>query len=251
MHLATRPWIIATLVGIVAATSSFAEATKLTYKERLDRGDPEAQFVEGALKDNAEEAFEWFRKSAEQGYAPAQASLGYSYYSGKGTIKDYVKAVSWLRKADEQDNADAQYLLGSCYYYGNGVQTDLVKAMTFFRKAAEKGHKAGQFRIGCCLERGDGTPKDFIEATAWYRKAAEQGLAEAQYNLGNCYADGKGVPKDKIEAYAYHNLAGVTIEAAKISLSRLETEMTQDQVAAGQKRTKELKEEISKRMGSK
>lgn len=123
--------------------------------------------------------------------------------------------------------------------------------MTYYRKAAEKGHIAGQFRLGCCLERGEGTPKDFIEAAIWYRKAAEQGLAEAQYNLGNCYADGKGVPKDKIEAYAYQNLAGVTVEVARINLSRLETEMTQEQIAAGQNRTKELQEEIKKKKEAK
>jgi len=41
------------------------------------------------------EAVKWYRKSAEQGNAPAQACLGESYSSGQGVPKDYVEAYKW------------------------------------------------------------------------------------------------------------------------------------------------------------
>ena len=83
--------------------------------ERAERGDVEAQFALGELrwdgtedlaKDRAE-AFQWYRKAAEQGYAEAQNNLGLAYFYGEGVTKDYAEAVKWLRKAVEQGYADA------------------------------------------------------------------------------------------------------------------------------------------------
>lgn len=45
------------------------------------------------------EAARWVRKSAEQGYAPAQVDLGYLYEQGKGVPLDYVGAYKWYKLA--------------------------------------------------------------------------------------------------------------------------------------------------------
>ena len=58
-------------------------------------------------------AAEYFRKSAEQGYANAQCNLGYCYERGQGVSKDYEEAVKWYRKAAEQGEANAQKQLRS------------------------------------------------------------------------------------------------------------------------------------------
>jgi hypothetical protein len=76
----------------------------------------------------------------------------------------------------------------------------------------------------------------------WYRKASEQGYVLAQYYLGGFYANGEGVAKDLIEAYAYWNQG--TVEYARKKLAALEKQMTAEQIAAGKKRTKELKREL-------
>ena len=47
------------------------------------------------------------RKSAEQGNAKAQYSLGWCYANGKGVKKDHSKAAKWWRKAAEQGFAPA------------------------------------------------------------------------------------------------------------------------------------------------
>ena len=46
---------------------------------------------------------EWFRKAADQGYAPAQFNLGVMYAQGRGGLpQDLTEALRWLRKAHAQ-----------------------------------------------------------------------------------------------------------------------------------------------------
>ena len=86
--------------------------------------------------------------------------------------------------------------------------------------------------------------KDQVEAVKWFRKASDQGHAVAQYNLGHRYNMGEGVAKDAVEAYALYNLASVSIELAKKNRDSLAAKMSREQVAAAQKRTKELQREL-------
>ena len=55
----------------------------------------------GVLKD-ASLAFEWYLKSAEQGYAAGQNNVGYCYKNGVGVAKDESLAIEWFRKSAEQ-----------------------------------------------------------------------------------------------------------------------------------------------------
>ena len=64
----------------------------------------------GVVQD-ARQALDWYRKSAEQGFAPAQYSLGMMYLQGRGTEQDNGQAKIWLEKAAEQGDADAQRVL--------------------------------------------------------------------------------------------------------------------------------------------
>ena len=51
---------------------------------------------------------------------------------------DYIQE---LRKSAEQGYADAQFTLGECYYYGIGVTKDLAEAVKWFRQAAKQGEQ--------------------------------------------------------------------------------------------------------------
>jgi TPR repeat protein len=44
---------------------------------------------------NHVEAAKWYRKAAEQNYAPAQFNLGRCYAKGEGVKQDYVEACAW------------------------------------------------------------------------------------------------------------------------------------------------------------
>ena len=69
-----------------------------TYSEGLD-----------VARDLAE-AVNWFRYGAEQGYAPAQLSLGLQYADGRGVAKNYAEALKWFNIAAELgEDAGAKY----------------------------------------------------------------------------------------------------------------------------------------------
>ena len=63
-------------------------------------------YVDGFVidKDLASAAF-WYRKAAEQGYAPAQTNLGWLYFNGyEGAAPNRAVAVHWFNKAAAQGN---------------------------------------------------------------------------------------------------------------------------------------------------
>jgi len=130
---------------------------------------------------NYTEAEKWYRKSAEQGYAPAQYELGAMYYydAEKGIKQDFSEALKWIRKSAEQGNASAQLLLGSMYELGDGVTENLSEAVKWYRKSAEQGEKYAQYSLGKMYERGDGITQDYDKAIEWYQKAADQGHEKA------------------------------------------------------------------------
>jgi hypothetical protein len=93
---------------------------------------------------NVLEAASWYRKAAEQGYAPAQASLGILYDLGQGVAQDYLQALSWYAKAAEQGDIKAQNNLGFMYSEGKGVVQDRVTAHMWFNIAGVGGNEDGR-----------------------------------------------------------------------------------------------------------
>ncbi len=191
------------------------------------------------------------KKMAEQGDVAACYQLGTSYRFGNDINKDAEKAVYWLSKAADAGLPRAQSDLGLFYLYGEGVARDQAKAASLFLQAALKDDALGQFNIGSCYAHGEGAPKDYAEAAKWWSKAAQQGDATALLELGDLYSTGKGVAKDEVEAYSLYNIAGITIDEARLKLTKLEKNLSREEVAAGQKRTKELQKEIETKIAAK
>ena len=74
--------------------------------------------------------------------------MGNCYANGKGIKKDEAKAFEWYKKSAEQGNSDAQLNLGNCYMNGRGVEKDEVKAFEWYQKAAEKRNSYAQCNLG-------------------------------------------------------------------------------------------------------
>lgn len=198
---------------------------------------------EGVERDPAK-AFFWWRKVADDGHANSQYLVGGCYASGQGVEKNLRTAFSWIRKSAEQGYPPALTDLGHLYANGSGVEKDQVEAVKCYQKAADKGFAEAQAVLGDCYYKGEGAPKDYVQAASWYLKAAKQGVALSQMMIGVCYAEGDGVGQDFVEAYAYWNLAGMTLDDARTNLATLEKRLSKAQIAAGQKRTRELQTEI-------
>ena len=93
----------------------------------------------GVAKDAAQ-AFTWFMKSAEQGYAQAQYQVGVAFASGMGTAKDLSKAVYWYDKSATRGHITAQRNLADMYAKGEGVKQDKTQALAWYSILAESGN---------------------------------------------------------------------------------------------------------------
>lgn len=107
------------------------------------RLNPEQDFEKGAASEeggNYQEALQWYRKAADQDYAPAQVNLGALYAEGHGTPQDFQEAMRWYRKAASQNYEIAQFNLGVMYAAGEGgITKDPVMAYVWFSQAALRG----------------------------------------------------------------------------------------------------------------
>ena len=181
------------------------------FKSLAATGNAEAQFYVGLMYDDDEglaqdyrqvvsrvdQAVTWYRKSAEQGFAPAQTNLGIMLETGGRVERNYQEAASWYRKAAAQGDSAAQFNLGIMYYAG----------------------------------RGDDIAPDYKEAAIWLGKAAERGNSSAQIALGRMYEYGQSLPTDYVQAYKLYLLAGAAgNESAATNKESVETKMTPEQI---------------------
>jgi len=81
------------------------------------------------------------KKSAEQGHAPAQCSLGMMY--GIGTSRSDEEAVVWYQRSALQSHAYGQFCLGFMYENGRGVVKNVEKAYFLYKSAAKQDKKEG------------------------------------------------------------------------------------------------------------
>ncbi len=72
-------------------------------RRRRQRGKPQLRLpsssMDRASPRTTRRRSSWYRKAADQGYAPAQNSLGAMYRDGQGVNQTMRKALFWYRKA--------------------------------------------------------------------------------------------------------------------------------------------------------
>ena len=76
------------------------------------------------------------------------------FATGQGVPQDYGQAIGWYRKAADQGYAPAQFSLGVMFDSGQGVPQSSVQAVTWYRKAADQGHIDAQRDSACFALRG-------------------------------------------------------------------------------------------------
>lgn len=116
------------------------------YKLKAELKNERAQFAlaecfengEGIEK-NIKEALFWYKKSAENGFAPAQCRLADRHYD----VGNINLAIKWYRKAAEQNDGEAQYKLARIYI----EQNDIDNAMKWYQSSAKLGNFYAQVAI--------------------------------------------------------------------------------------------------------
>jgi hypothetical protein len=211
--------------GVTSYEAQDYQSALRVFLPLANGGNAHAQFALGVMYANGEgveqdygKAEFWYRKAAEQGFAPAQNNLGLMYDEGSPpqVRPDSSEAEFWYRKAAEQGFAEAQFHLGALYYEGKGVPKDYSQAGDWYSKAAEQGYAEAQFYLGVMYHGGVSLGQvpedyryrqDYSKAEALIRKAAEQGYAEAQFYLGRLYYEGHVFPEDYSKAEFWYRKA--------------------------------------------
>ena len=128
--------------------------------------------------------------------ARSQHTLGKMYDAGLGADADAEAAFFWVRKAAQQGFDRAQYSLGEMYRDGAGTRPSLEAAFRWFLRAAEQGYAKAQEKVGARYARGEGVAQDEARALAWTTLAADQGIEAAIERrkdlLGRLNADAVG-----------------------------------------------------------
>lgn len=181
-------------------------------------------------------AVEWFTKSAERDYAPAQVNLGVLYANGWGVPRNYAQALYWFNRAAAQHYARSYYNLGILFLEGTGVRRDYEQALRYFRLGAASGDTSAQTNLGYMYDQGLGIAQDPKAAVEWYEKAAQQGEALAENNLADMYLRGVGVTQDDVAAFHWFQLAaqqGSSAASIKLGYMLAEGRGCQKDVEAG------------------
>lgn len=108
-----------------------------------------------------------WRKAAQAGYAPSQVWLG----DILDKAEEDVEAFEWYKKAADQGNAGGEYGLGQMYLKGEGVKQDLALGRQYVERAANKNHvEAVKSMMTSYRQGGMGLPVDHVQGDVWETK---------------------------------------------------------------------------------
>jgi TPR repeat protein len=110
---------------------------------------------------NMTDAVHWLRKSADQGFPPAEYTLGILFKRGLGVSSNRTAANQWFQKASDQGYVPAKHEAALIADH-NGKRKEAVKLL---HEAADKGFPSSEYLMGCILA-------DPIERYKWLSLAA-------------------------------------------------------------------------------
>lgn len=119
----------------------------LEQRRKAEAGDADAQLALGrmlTLFQNYDEAYYWYKKSAEQGLAEAQYQVGVCLLKGFGVHVNYTESINWFLRSANQGNINAQYIIGLCYYSGIVLKQNQKEAYIWLKKSADQGNVDAQ-----------------------------------------------------------------------------------------------------------
>lgn len=232
-RFALRLAVLAGLAGGSSLPLNSDEAATVFQSDELsadaNRGDPIAQcklavrYESTGSDDGRSQAFMWFQKSAEQGFAPAQYELANFYFLGRGVPPDASVGLSYLQKAAYQQFGDAELALGEYYSNGRDAPVNFMQAVFWYFHADRHNFPVARYRIGRLVASGVDVAKAFRGGAAgWYKPAAVLGHAQAQYELALLYEAGLGVTRDRTEAFRWFAAAALNgVEEAGLKAALL------------------------------
>ncbi len=236
--------LLLTLVGLVAFGQNADELNEQSKK-----------FLETQEFDNA---VPLLKQAAELGIAEAQYNLGYCYQVGAGVEQNQQKAIEWYSKSAELGFNDGLYQMMMAYGNGEGVDQDSEKAFLYALKCAENGDGTCMWNVVNCYYQGMGVEKDMDKMLEWAIRLGKlknpENLTKSGYitstrlQLAYMYRDGNELEQDYFKSYLWfliYNEFKVDFsffqkEQVIKEIQELETKLTTEQKAKGQKEAEKL-----------
>lgn len=157
----------------------------LTWAKKVEPESPRARYLIGELyasglgvKQDAQMAFHWFEKAAEDDYADAQYMTAWSYETGIGVEQNIDKALFWYQRAALNNNTPAKHSLGALMVQQNKNPSSFIKGQNWLIEAVRAGYAESALMMGQIFQ-GNNSIEDKAKAVAWFEIAQQQGSAEA------------------------------------------------------------------------
>jgi hypothetical protein len=185
---------------------------------------------------------DYFRRSSDLGYGPAQIALAYYYETGTFLAREPGQAVDLYRKAAQQGDPLAGWLAGRLYFLGLGGAADREAAQKWLKLSADQNNAYGAYYLGRLM-----ADRDYTKAPKLYKIAADQGLPQAQYFYAKTLKDGRGIPLDRFTAYVWYTLAAdAGYAAAGPDLGELNNGgyLTTDQIEQAKAKARDLEQVV-------
>ena len=227
------------LSAILVLWSTLGVAQSTSPEALYDRGMDAITGVGPSQDDSL--GIDYFRRSADLGYGPAQIALAYYYETGTAVTGNQSQAIDLYRKAAQQGDPLAGWLVGRHYFLGNGVPRDPDAAQKWLKLAADQNNAFGAYYLGRLM-----ADRDFTKAPKLYKIAADQGLPQAQYFYAKTLKDGRGVPQDRLTAYIWYTIAAdAGYAAAGADLGELNGgSLTLEQISEAKAKARDLEQVV-------
>jgi TPR repeat protein len=228
------------LSAILLLSSTLAVAQSSSPEALYDRGIDAITGV--GPSENDALGIDYFRRSAEIGYGPAQIALAYYYETGTGVAVNQSQAIDLYRKAAQQGDPLAGWLVGRHYFLGNGVPRDLDAAQKWLKLSADQNNAYGAYYLGRLV-----ADRDAAKAAKLFKIAADLGLPQAQYFYAKALKDGHGIPQDRFTAYIWYSIAldaGYTAAGADLGELNSGSYLTLDQISQAKVKARDLEQVV-------
>ena len=106
------------------------------------------------------------------------AFLGKEFYYGWNVPQDLDRALRYLTVASENGDAISQFTLGFMYWSGRGTDPDQDQALKWFLLAAEQDVPEAMYNVAKIILTKD-FENNKEEAIRWLRKSANAGYGAA------------------------------------------------------------------------
>lgn len=225
---------------ILALLSTIAPGQSSSPDSLYERGMDAITGVGSSRNDLA--GVDFFRRSADLGYGPAQLALGYYYETGTIVTASPGQALDLYRKAAQTGDPLAGWLAGRLYFVGAAGTRDQDAAQKFLKIAADQHNAYGAYYLGRLM-----ADRDYTKSPKLYKIAADQGLPQAQYFYAKALKDGRGIQQDRLTAYVWDIIAsdaGYSLANADLVELERDGNFTSDQIQQAKAQARDLEQVV-------